>query len=198
MAGALPKCSAIRWGVRLPPLGTRGAAGRSRCCPAIVRCRKCFFASSFSADGSSIGSSSSCLNKPTDCCGVVHHMRSAILNLPFALGFELLNREVTFTGGMFQVLAVQDSYRSAPILDKPGLLQNPSRNANARSPCSQHARQKFVRKGQQRGTNPVLAHQQPACEAPLDFVKAIASGDLRHSKALEVCVTTQSRPKIRS
>jgi hypothetical protein len=29
-------------------------------------------------------------------------------------------------------------------------------------------------------------------------VKAIASGDLRHSKALEVCVTTQSRPKIRS
>jgi len=157
-----------------------------------------FFASSFSADGSSIGSSSSCLNKPTDCCGVVHHMRLAILILPFALGFELLNREVTFTGGMFQVLAVQDSYRSAPILDKPGLLQNPSRNANARSPCSQHARQKFVRKGQQRGTNPVLAHQQPACEAPLDFVKAIASGDLRHSKALEVCVTTQSRPKIRS
>ncbi len=121
-------------------------------------------------------------------------MRSAILNLPFALGFELLNREVTFTGGMFQILAVQDSYRSAPILDKAGLLQNPSRNANARSPCSQHARHKFVRKGQ----NPVLAHQQPACEAPLDFVKAIASGDLRHSKALEVCVTTQSRPKIRS
>ncbi len=152
MAGALPKCSAIRWGVRLPPLGTRGAAGRSRCCPAIVRCGKCFFASSFSADGSSIGSSSSCLNKPTGCCGVVHHMRSAILNLPFALGFELLNREVTFTGGMFQILAVQDSYRSAPILDKAGLLQNPSRNANARSPCSQHARHKFVRKGQQRGT----------------------------------------------
>ena len=81
-----------------------------------------------------------------------HHMRSAILNLPFALGFELLNREVTFTGGMFQILAVQDSYRSAPILDKAGLLQNPSRNANARSPCSQHARHKFVRKGQQRGT----------------------------------------------
>jgi hypothetical protein len=71
-------------------------------------------------------------------------MRLAILILPFALGFELLNREVTFTGGMFQVLAVQDSYCSAPILDKPGLLQNPSRNANARSPCSQHARQKFV------------------------------------------------------
>ena len=53
-------------------------------------------------------------------------MRLAILILPFALGFELLNREVTFTGGMFQVLAVQDSYRSAPILDKPGLCKIPA------------------------------------------------------------------------
>ena len=77
----------------------------------------------------------------------------------FARGFELLNREVAFTGGMFQVLAAQDSHRSAPVLDKPGLLQNPSRNANARTSRPKHARQKFVRKGQQRGTNPVLAHQ---------------------------------------
>ena len=152
MAGALCKCSAIGWGVRLPPLGTRAQPDDPDVVLQLSDAGNVFFASSFSADGSSIGSSSSCLNKPTDCCGVVHHMRLAILILPFALGFELLNREVTFTGGMFQVLAVQDSYRSAPILDKPGLLQNPSRNANARSPCSQHARQKFLRKGQQRGT----------------------------------------------
>ena len=77
----------------------------------------------------------------------------------FALGFELLNREVTFTSGMFQVLAAQDSHRSAPVLDKSGLLQNPGRNANACTSRPEHAGQKFVRKGQQRGANPFLAHQ---------------------------------------
>jgi len=67
MAGALCKCSAIRLVVRLPPLGTRGAAGRSRSVLQLADARKRFLRHRSAHDGSSIGSSSSCLNKLTDC-----------------------------------------------------------------------------------------------------------------------------------
>ncbi len=46
-----------------------------------------------------------------------------------------------------------------------------------------------MRKRQNSGTYPILAHEQPACEALFDFVKTVTSRDLRCSKRLEVHVT---------
>src|SRR5712692_7266641 len=91
--------------------------------------------------------------------GAVFHScnRQDLSYVQFALGFELFNRSVAFAGSIFQVLAVQDSHRSTSVLDKLGLLQDPSRNANARASRPEHAPQKFMRKRQRLRTNPVVA-----------------------------------------
>lgn len=98
------------------------------------------------------------------------------------LGFELLDHSVALASRIFQVLPVQDSYRSPSVLDKSRPLQDRSRNTDDGPSGPKHARQKFVGKGQNLGANSVLAHQQPACQALLSFVKPIAGGNLRQSQ----------------
>ena len=91
----------------------------------------------------------------------------------------LANYGVAFAGSFFEFLAIQDFYGAAVVLDNLALLQDTGSEADARPVRAEHGGQEIVGDGEDLGVNTILSHQEPASEALLDAVEAIARSRLR-------------------
>src|ERR1700694_1243928 len=97
----------------------------------------------------------------------------------------MLHRLVALTRSVFQMLAVHDSYRSAHVLYAARALENAGSQGDTRASRTQHLRQELVRDREKIRIDAIPAHQEPARQQLLDFMKPIASGDLRHLQSLD-------------
>ena len=90
----------------------------------------------------------------------------------------LIDSFIAFAGGGFQSGSVFNRYLAATIGDQPGFLEDARSDGDAGAPRPEHMRNEFL--GQRKSGFPhsILAHQQPPGHSLIDFMKAVASGNL--------------------
>src|SRR5580704_1745841 len=110
---------------------------------------------------------------------------------------EVLHSKVAFAGSVLQSRAVEDGYGAALVLDQAAALQNSRRQTHAGTPGAKHLGQELVGDVEYSRVDPVLAHEQPACQALLDFMQAVASSNLRDLQALDQHVAVPYQPHLR-
>jgi hypothetical protein len=94
------------------------------------------------------------------------------------LAVELLNHLITLASGSFQSLTVQDFDGAAGIVDDALALETGGGQADAWAVGAEHGGQEIVGDGDRSTIDAILGDEEPAREAFLDIVKAIAGGRL--------------------
>src|SRR5581483_201235 len=87
---------------------------------------------------------------------------------------HVLDDAVTLAGRRLEALAVEDADAAAAVLDQLAVLQRGRRPRDADPAHAEHVREELLRQAEFVGAHPVARHEQPAREALLDLVKAVA------------------------
>jgi len=90
----------------------------------------------------------------------------------------LIDSLTTFAGSGFQSGSVFNRYLAATIGDQPGFLEDPRGDSDAGAPRPEHMRNEFLGQRKSGFSHSILAHQQPPGQSLIDFMKAVASGNL--------------------
>jgi hypothetical protein len=85
-----------------------------------------------------------------------------------------------------------------PPPDEPGLLEQPRRHGDTGAVDTEHHRQELLRHRELVTARPVMRHQQPARQALVERLVAIAGGGLRHLRLEGERVAEQQRPQRRA
>ena len=93
---------------------------------------------------------------------------------------------IALAGGLLELVALKDVKLSAAILDSAGFLERPGSNGDARAARTEHAREEVVGERESVGMDAILRHENPAGQTLIDFVQAVASGDLLALQSLNV------------
>ncbi len=102
----------------------------------------------------------------------------------------------------FEASAVEDGDVAAAVADQLALLQRLRRLGDADAPHPEHVPEEFMRHAESVRLHAIVRHQQPAREARLHHVKAIARGglrDLRHQRmgiAVQLPLQRQAEPEF--
>ena len=97
---------------------------------------------------------------------------------------EVLDYPVAFAGGGFKALAIQDGHGSAQVFDQSRAFEHSRGQAYAGAARAQHLSKEFVGKGKNLRVDAILAHEEPAHQALLGFMQAVAGRELGHLHAL--------------
>src|SRR5271170_7585394 len=94
------------------------------------------------------------------------------------------------SAGVVEAAAVVNPDTAAIVGYESGFLQNAGGHGDAGAASAEHVREKFLRQGHDVSAEAVLAHQQPARQALVHFMHAIAGGDMGclHSESLRITV----------
>ena len=108
---------------------------------------------------------------------------------------------VAAAGGGFQPGMIDDADVAAPVADEAAPLQGGGRRGDPDPAHAEHVREELLREVEFPRADAIARHQQPAREARLDPVKAIARGglgDLRHQRggvAMQRALQRDARPQ---
>jgi hypothetical protein len=75
---------------------------------------------------------------------------------------------------------------SATILDSTGFLERTGSNGDACAARTEHTREELVGERERVGMHAILSHENPAIQTLVDFVQAVASGNLLALQGLNV------------
>jgi hypothetical protein len=114
------------------------------------------------------------------------------------LAVQLLDYGVAFARGHFEFVAVHDVDSGAAVLDGFALLQYSGSEGDTWSVGAEHGGKKIVRERETARADAVVGHEEPAGEALLHFMKAIARGGLRDLHTLQDGVAVEAHLKLGS
>jgi len=97
---------------------------------------------------------------------------------------EVVDDGVAFAGFSFQAFAIEDLDVSALVGDDAGFLESAGGCGDAGAADAEHFGEKLLGEVEVLAFDAVLDHEEPAGEAVLDFVEAVAGGELTQDKAV--------------
>ena len=119
-------------------------------------------------------------------------MRTGALVCVISPALHLLdNHSIAFARSLFQSGSVFDDHLPAFISDQSPFLQGAGGNRDAGPARAQHVGKEFLSEQEFGFVDTVLSHQQPSGQSPIDFMKAIAGGDLNRLKCQFLRITLQ-------
>src|ERR1700724_4420128 len=110
----------------------------------------------------------------------------------------MLNHSIAFAGSLLQILAGYYLDSAAHVFNQAIAFENTGGQSHAGTSGAQHLRQEFVSERQKFRIDPILAHQQPARQALVYIMKAVAGGELRNLHSLHEGETTKLRAQGRA
>jgi hypothetical protein len=104
---------------------------------------------------------------------------------------------VALAGSRLQAGPISDLYPASAIADQPRLLERTSGNGNPGPAHPKHHAHELMGHRKLVALNPVMRHQQPSGEAPVDIVAAIAGAGPRHLLEMRQHIAVQEWPQAR-